>query len=111
MRRLSHYQHSHQSNPFVTISEATLTHRIHSVHSLHGGSLLQLYILWLVSFLKILFALYLVAKKLADLGPHLCQVHWNHRPSYKVIMPMCDPILSSGRVPHGKCLHLATSVP
>lgn len=81
------------------------------VHSLHRGSLLLLYILWIVSFLKILFALYLVAKTLADLGPHLCQVHWNHRPSYKVIMPRSDPILSSWRVPHGKCLHFAISVP
>ena len=32
-------------------------------------------------------------------GPHLGQVHWNHRPFYKAIMPEYDPILILSEVP------------
>lgn len=38
-----------------------------------------------------LYTLNLMAKNLADPGPHLCQVHWNQRTSHKAMMPVHDP--------------------
>lgn len=88
-----HYQHSHQ-----VIHDHQWSYTDTSIHSestsLHWGSLLHIVHSMDCFLLKNSFALYLVATTLADLGPHLCQVHWNHRPSYKVIMPRGDPILS-----------------